>query len=369
MQYRYRPRMRCRLIVALMVMLAPATALAGGLVRVGEQPAVVVRFDPGVSAAERAQAFSSVGATDHDPVTAVPRVHSVTLPRGTTTADAIRSLEANPNVAWAEPDTPVHALVVPDDPLFGGLWGLGSIDAPTAWDAITGTGNVDVGVVDTGISAGHPDLAANVRPALSRNFVQRAGAVDPAAWQDLNGHGTHVAGTIGAVGNNGLGIAGVTWGSGLVSARVLDLTGQGVTSGVADGLGWAGGHARVVNASLEGGTQATLQAAVLANPNTLYVFAAGNGGADGVGDNNDVTPVYPCSIPLANVICVAALDSVNALAPFSNYGRTSVDLGAPGVGIESSWISLTPAALPALATWTQSPGGSWFGGHHQCRHA
>ena len=325
---------------------------------VGTPATLVVRFDPGTSAAERAQVFASVDAQDHDALTAVPRVHTVTLPDGESTAAALSTLRADPDVAWAARQIPAHIALVPNDPLYGDLWGLTSMGAPTAWDTITGTGNVNVGVVDTGISPTHPDLVPNLRADLSRNFVPVGAGTDPAAWADQHGHGSHVAGTIGAAGNNGIGVTGVTWGSGLIAARSLDMTGSGADTWVADGLGWAGGHARVVNASIAGGSSSAETAAVAAHPDTLFVFAAGNDTND-----NDVTPTYPCAIDLPNVICVAALDAANRLASFSNYGARTVDLGAPGVGIESAYIPFTQyldvSSTAAFNGWTQAPAGTW----------
>ena len=332
--------------------------MAAGRARVDAPSTIVVQFDPGTSRADRADAFASVDARDHDALTAVPRVHTVTLPEGASTAAALRALRADPDVAWAQREVSAHIERVPDDPLFGDLWGLQSMRAPTAWDTVTGTANVNIGVVDTGISPTHPDLAPNLRADVSRNFVPSGGGTDPSAWADDHGHGSHVAGTIGAVGNNGIGVAGVTWGSGLVAARALDMTGSGEGSWIADGLAWAGAHARVVNASIGGGPSNAETAGVAAHPDTLYVFAAGNDATD-----NDVTPTYPCTIDLPNVICVAALDATNRLASFSNYGARTVDLGAPGVGIESTFVAFAPyldvSSTAAFSGWTQAPASTW----------
>jgi thermitase len=310
---------------------------------------VVVRFRPNADPLSRKQALSTESATTVKRLV-VPGLQLVRVDGSV--QDAVASLRSNPAVAYAEPNYLYHADAVPNDPRYPQLWGLARISAPAAWDITTGRTAVTVGVVDTGVSTDHLDLSANVVPG--HDFVQ--GDSDP---RDFNGHGTHVAGTIGARGNNGRGGAGVNWQVGLMPVRVLDGNGSGSNANVTAGLAYACTHgASIVNASL-GGTSysAAMRDAIASCPNTLFVFAAGN---EGVSD--DQTPHYPCNYGaspdnLANVICVAATDSNDALASFSNYGQ-SVDLAAPGLGIQSTWPAydtLANEGFESLASWAAYP--------------
>jgi subtilisin family serine protease len=208
-------------------------------------------------------------------------------------------------------------------------------------------------VVDTGIDASHPDLAPNVwtNPGESGGGRETNGRDDDGngriddvhGWdfvqsdaqpQDGNGHGTHVAGTIAARGNDATGVAGVSWSAALMPLRVLGDDGSGYVSDAVSAYSYAARNgARVVNASLGGDSFSRAERdAIAAAPNTLFVVAAGNDSS-----NDDVTPAYPCDYDLANVICVAASDRDDTLASFSNYGATNVDLAAPGVDIASAW--------------------------------
>ncbi|HEV8099724.1 MAG TPA: S8 family serine peptidase [Gaiellaceae bacterium] len=291
---------------------------------------VVVRFRANVDPLSRREALSAESASSVKPL-GLPGLQLVRV-SGSVPA-AIAALQANPAVAYAEPNWIYRAEAIPNDPRYSQLWGLGKINAASAWNTTTGSAAVKVAVVDTGIATDHLDLSANVVPGF--DFVQ--GDADP---RDFNGHGTHVAGTIGARGNNGVGVTGVDWQVSLMPVRVLDASGSGSNANVAGGFAYACSHgAAIVNASL-GGTgysqamRDTIGSAACAN--TLFVVAAGN---EGVSD--DSVPHYPCnygSAPdnLANVICVAATGQTDALAGFSNYGQ-SVDLAAPGVNIPSTW--------------------------------
>jgi subtilisin family serine protease len=199
-----------------------------------------------------------------------------------------------------------------------------------------------------------------------RGWDFSAGDNDPA---DENGHGTHVAGTVAAERGNGAGVAGVADGAKLMALRVLDGTGSGRVSDsiLAYSYAFAKG-ARVVNLSLGStGSSRAERDAIAAYQSMLFVAAAGNGGADGVGDDNDATGTYPCAYLLPNVVCVAASDNYDQLAAFSNYGATAVDLAAPGVDIAStwpgssySWSSGTSMATPLVAgaaalMWAAAP--------------
>jgi thermitase len=263
--------------------------------------------------------------------------------------DALAALNADPAVVYAEPDELRSALAPPDDPWWPFMWGLANtgqepfagtpgsdINLLDAWSFSQGAGQT-VAVVDSGVDLAHDDLVGQVA-AGGRNFVQGTGPND---LSDTFGHGTHVAGTIAARANNGLGVVGVAPFAKVLPLRVLDSQGQGFDSWVAQAFDYAGDLGlRVVNASLGGERDSqTLAGAIAAHPNTLYVVPAGNGGTDGIGDNNDARRVLPCNLSYANVVCVGATDEDDRRAPFSNYGAASVDLFAPGVDI----VSTSPA--------------------------
>jgi subtilisin family serine protease len=246
------------------------------------------------------------------------------------------------------------------------------IDAPQAWDVTTGSSAVTVGILDSGVDAAHPDLAPNIwtNPGEVANGADddSNGLVDDLhGWDWVSGdsnptdefrHGTHVAGTVGARGNDSNGVAGVAWDVSMVPLRVLDAAGSGNVSNLIEGYGYAREKGlRIVNASLGGSSFSTAERdALAAASNTLFVVAAGNGA-----DDNDVTPTYPCNYDLPNVVCVAATDQNDDLALFttdgSNYGATSVDLAAPGKNIASTWPAskCTPSPAPC---WAWSSGTS-----------
>jgi thermitase len=324
---------------------------------------VLVGFRPSAGAAERGRARRSARVA----VERALRIEGVQLVRtqaGTSVAEAIRDLERDPAVRYAEPNRIRRAFATtPNDPRFGELWGLHNtgqtiqgqagtadkdIDAPEAWDVSVGT-DVLVAVVDEGVDHTHPDLAANI----FTNGSEATGAAgvdddgngyaddvhgvdvldDDGDPRDFGGHGTHVAGTIGAVGNNGIGLSGVAWNARIMPVRVLGPEG-GTDADVAEGFDYAGDMgARVVNASLGGpGASETMEQAIESHPSSLYVVAAGNDAQDvGTGDG-----VFPCAHDSDNLICVAATDNDDDLAGFSNFGVPEVDLAAPGVGILSA---------------------------------
>ena len=267
---------------------------------------------------------------------------------------------------------------LPDDPMFGSLWGLNNtgqdagtadadIDAPEAWQTTTGSDDVVVAVIDSGIAYAHPDLAANMwhnpgEIAGNGRDDDRNGFVDDVYGYDFanndanplddNGHGTHVAGTIAAVADNGVGVAGVAWHAKLMAVKYLGAGGSGPTSDAVRALNYvvamrrAGVNVRVANASWGGaGFDPALSEALAAlqQADVLFVAAAGNGGADQRGDDNDyVPPHYPSSYPHPNIVAVAATDRNDARTPWTNYGANAVDLAAPG----SSILSTVPTTGP-----------------------
>ena len=353
---------------------------------------VLVRFRPSADGAERADAREDA-RTEFEKTLPVRGLQLVDPGPGVSVDAAVDRLEREPAVLYAEPDAPRQVELTPNDSFFSALWGLhntgqpvaggpggtpdADIDAPEAWDLTTGDSGLAVGVIDTGVDASHPDLSPNrwtnsgesgsgretngldddgngvADDVHGYDFVANDGSPD-----DANGHGTHVAGTLAARGNDGQGVAGVSWSSGIVPLRVLGADGTGFVSDAIDAYGYAQQTGlRVVNASLGGaqGSQAERDA-ISAASGTLFVVAAGNGGADDVGDDNDATGEYPCSYDLSNIVCVAATDPDDRLAGFSNYGARSVDLAAPGVNIGSTypasrWVYMdgTSMAAPHVA--------------------
>ena len=314
---------------------------------------VLVKFRAPVTPEEisQVQIGENVNNTELLGSAGVVRFHS----KSKNVVTLIRDLSARANVEYAEPNYIVHAILTPNDPSSGNLWGLNKISAPSAWDISTGsTANV-AAVIDTGIDYTHPDLVANVWSAPAAYTVNIAGKsiTCPAGSHgynaitstcnpmDDNSHGTHVSGTIGAVGNNGLGVVGVNWNTRIMGVKFLDASGSGYLSDAINAIDFvvqtkqvSGANVRVLSNSWAGGgySQALLDEINKANANgMLFVAAAGNSAS-----NNDVTPSYPASYGAPNVVAVAATDSTDSLASWSNYGPMTVHLGAPGVNILST---------------------------------
>jgi subtilisin family serine protease len=272
---------------------------------------------------------------------------------------AVERLSRDQAVEFVEPNFVLRAARVPGDQFFTDQWGLRNVGqeggkagadvrAALAWDLTTG-GPVTVAVVDTGVDYDHPDLAANVwtNPADPVNGRDDDGdgytddvhgpnlVRDGATPLDDAGHGTHVAGIIGARGDNSVGVAGVAWDVDLLPVKFLDADGSGNTADAAAAIDYAVRHgARVINASWGGPSfsQALYDAVKRAGERgALVVAAAGNDGVDA-----DSLPDYPAGFDLPNVISVAATDRYDHLPDFSNYGPATVDLAAPGEDIYST---------------------------------
>lgn len=266
----------------------------------------------------------------------------------TTVSDWFSSLDV---IAQFEQDLVTIQEAVPNDPSYASQSNLPQIEAPAAWDYTTGSSEVVVAVIDTGVDYTHPDLASNmwVNPYSSGvngfsgdvhgyNFVGNTG--DP---MDDNHHGTHVAGIIAAAGNNGLGISGVAWNTSIMALKTLGASGSGYTSDAVRAVNYVtmmrtqfDVNVRVINASWGGtGYSAALDSAIQASADAgiLFVSAAGNSGG-----NNDWKPHYPSNYDSSNMISVAATNSNGDLASFSNYGQSTVHIAAPGVAIRSTVI-------------------------------
>ena len=302
-----------------------------------------MRFEPG---AAQKRALDSVGATlvERMPLGGLVRAR---LEPGASLAAADRALERRNDVVAAGPNKTYELYATPTDTLYPELWGLDAIGAPLAWDVTQGSDAVVVAVVDTGADVTHPDLDANIwtNPGEIANGLDddANGLVDDLKGWDFagddsnvrdtndHGHGTHVAGTIGAEGDNSAGVTGVNW-----RVKVMPLrTGDGTLSGLAieQAFRYACAEgARVVNGSFGSPSpDPFIRAAIEDCPQTLFVFAAGNEAT-----NNDAQPRYPCNYPVENIVCVAASTVGDTLASFSNFGSTNVDLAAPGAGILST---------------------------------
>jgi len=322
------------LVVALVLLAACSALLAAapdeatsGLVR------KIVVFRQGF-VNEPAQA-ALLRAFQGEPLRSLPLVNgmAVLLP-----PPAEKLLAGRPEVLRVDEDARVQALGVPvqvvaakgrivPQPPQEMAWGVNRIDAEWAWSTSTGRG-ITVAVIDTGIDARHPDLAANMAGGI--NFVRRSASkgADPNAWADDNGHGTHVAGIIAAL-NNSIGVVGVAPDAHLYAIKVLNRSGSGYVSDIITGLQWClVTGVQVANMSLSTNTDVpSLHDAcdLAASGGVILVAAAGNDGA---------AVDYPAAYP--SVIAVGATDRTDARASWSSFGP-ELDLAAPGVSIKSTW--------------------------------
>ena len=349
---------------------------------------LLIKYKPEVRSATAAYYQTQYEVTTMKSFNAIGVDH-VKLPQTMTVEGALEVFQSDPNVEYAEPNYYQYATGTPNDALFGLLWGMhntgqtvngtagipdADIDAPEAWDITTGSSSVVVAVVDSGVST------LSVVNDLSGNIWSNPGEIpengidddsngyvdDVVGWDfvfddnspnDANGHGTHVAGTVAAVGNNSTGVTGVSWSTKIMALRFLDARGSGSTEDAISAILYANAKgAHVINNSWGGGGyNQSLKDAIDAS-SAVVVCAAGNGGSDLIGDDNDAVPFYPSSYTSSNLIAVAATDQNDNRASFSNYGPTSVDVAAPGVNILSTlstggygYLAGTSMAAPHVA--------------------
>ena len=320
---------------------------------------VLIKFKSGTVTSASLKTHQAVGAMPVKKI-ALINVEHVRLPQSVSVKDAIIQYMSDPSVEYAEPNYLLYPFITPNDTFFfpqqWGLYNTGQfasgkagadIRAPWAWDVIKSS-NVIVAVADTGIDQNHIDLLNNVIPGF--NAID-----DNTDTSDDIGHGTHVAGIIGALGNNSLGTSGIMWDARLMPIKVCAADGCPI-SAIASGISFAVSHgAKVINASYGGFAFSQTEFDAMSNANShgvLFVAAAGN-----ETNNNDVSPVYPASYNLPNIISVAATDQNDKLAPFSNFGLTSVHVAAPGVYILST---ITPGQSFSPCS------GSPFAGYDFC---
>ncbi|MCA2693266.1 MAG: S8 family serine peptidase [Microcystis sp. M144S2] len=358
---------------------------------------LIVKFKQGIASAQVAQFQSLFGAVSTQKIK-LTGAEVWKLSGSLSVEKILAQYRSNPIFEYIEPDyiltkgTITPKATFPNDPSFGQLWGLhntgqsggtpdADIDAPEAWDIQKGNPNLVIGVIDSGVDYSHPDLAGNIwtNPGeIANDGIDNDGngyVDDIRGWDfayndndpgDVDGHGTHVAGTIAGKGNNGVGVTGVAWNAKIMPLKFLDDTGSGWTSDAILAINYATAKGvKLTNNSWGGGgfNQALYDAINAAGQaGALFIAAAGNNSA-----NADINPMYPAAYNLDNIVSVASTTRTDALSSFSNYGLNSVDLGAPGSDIYSlapgggyATLSGTSMASPHVAgaaalLWSQNP--------------
>src|SRR6267143_419402 len=357
--------------------------------QVSAAPFAQLNFSGAAAAQQRTASIAALGHTIVAHLEQPDWTH-VKLAAGQSVTEALVAYQNDPNVEAVQPNYIYHAAAVPVDTQYAQLWAFKNtgqtittgtyspmngtagddMNIERAWSHITDCSSVVVAVVDSGVNYNQEDLVANMWngpgfPNHGWNYVNNNN--DP---MDLDGHGTHVAGIIGAAGNNGKGTTGVCWTASIMAVRVLDATGSGSDATIIQGIDFAIAHgARVISMSLgsDGPLDPAFRDAITAaQTNDIVVtVSAGNRAKDN--DAAGGAAHYPCNFTQPNLVCVAALDQNYALANFSNWGATSVDVGAPGTNILSTWAGARFAVNDSFNTggvlnWNTS-GGGWAYGH------
>ncbi len=344
---------------------------------------LLVKFKGGTPAYVRAEIHRGVGAALVRRFTGDPRLEQVRLPEGENLDSAIAYYSTRADVQYVQKNFVYHTtdILPPNDTYFTGQWAWqnlfypdASVNALAAWAKTTGRFSVIVADLDTGVDYTHPDLGLNIwtnpgeagRNCYNQRDNDADGYVDDCrGWNfvdgnnnpmDDNGHGTHIAGTIGALTNNGIGVAGANWDVQIMPLKTADANGTGTTVTAIQALEYAVAHgATIANFSsgyygssasgFDFGFRDAIKAA--GDAGLLFVTAAGNSMDDEPGTDDDFNPFYPCSFSLAdsgnnpnpptNILCVTAVGSDATLQDTANFGSATVQLGAPGVGIASTW--------------------------------
>jgi len=366
---------------------------------------ILVRFDPAVPRAVRQTVHAMRGNSAVRSFSLVPGLELVKLAPGAVVSEAVRAYSGMSGVRYAEPNQTYHLAATPNDEFFSLLWGLDNtgqtyssnppttlsgtadadIDAPEAWEVTTGSADVLVALIDTGVDYTHPDLVDNIwiNPGeIAGNGIDDDdnGYIDDVhGWNavanngdpmDDNGHGTHCAGTIGASGNNDLGVTGVNWDVSIVAIKAGNASGSFSLSDMIEAMQYAHAIGADLTSNSYGGWGTFSQSLydAIEATDSLFVAAAGNDGMDisgsfpgGVLEGKYYPPnsswsLMPASYDLDNIIAVGASDADDLKASLSNYSSTKVDLFAPGMTIGSTYpggqymyMSGTSMATPHVA--------------------
>lgn len=324
---------------------------------------MLVRFKPGATASARSAAVSLLGARAVRSFASVPGLQLVRIAPTATVEQVVAAASGLSSVAYAQPNYIKRvAASAPNDPGFDSQWALennavwntydADIDALAAWDTTTGAESVKIAIVDSGIAYDHPDLAANVWVNSGETSTTDGidndgnGYVDDWCGYDVTnddndpfddfGHGTNVAGIIGAEANNGTGIAGVNVDVSLMAIKSFNASGESSTVAEIDAFAYADANgARIINNSWTSTAYDQVEYdAIAAMSDHLFVFPVGNDW----GNDNDANPVYPASYDLANIVSVGNSDPNDSAADSSNHGATTTDVFAPGIDIRTTTV-------------------------------
>jgi len=341
------------LVLAILLAAAPAEAAAPAA-----EGRLLVGFKKNVSSERQQRVLAALDGRISQRFKSIRGGRLVVVrPRsGRATGALLKRLARRSEVAYAEPDFLQFASTTPDDPFYALQYALvdspddHDIDAPTAWG--TRSSCAKVAILDTGIDTDHPDLESNVYKSKDKpnngKDDDKNGYVDDTygyntikgkgSGEDDNGHGTHVSGIVGGRGNNDVGVSGTCWSTKLLAVKFMNANGKGSTSDAIEGIDYAVKQGfKIINCSFGSSSKSSsLHDAVdyAQDHGTLLVVAAGNNG-----DDIEKNPLYPASYTDSNILAVAATTDEDQLASFSNYGDVTVDVGAPGDSIYSTYLN------------------------------